>query len=153
MSDLAMSDVQGETIDDDMYQENILDHYKHPRHKRALTTCTFQHHEVNPVCGDMLTFYVEVAGGVIKDISFSGHGCAISQASASLLAEYLYEKPVLVLVKMKPEVVYGLLGITISLGRVKCAMLSFVTVTKAYENYVGSKKTDNEIKKLKKIEK
>src|SRR3989338_160252 len=150
MSGLLVNDsrreVKSETVDDDMYQENILDHYKHPRHKRALTSCTFQHHEVNPVCGDMLTFYVDVANGVIKDISFSGHGCAISQASASLLAEYLYEKTVLVLEKLKPEVLYELLGITISPGRVKCAMLSFVTVTKAYGNYVTGKKRDTEIK-------
>jgi len=149
MSGLLVNDsrreVKSETVDDDMYQENILDHYKHPRHKRALTSCTFQHHEVNPVCGDMLTFYVDVANGVIKDISFSGHGCAISQASASLLAEYLYEKTVLVLEKLKPEVLYELLGITISPGRVKCAMLSFVTVTKAYGNYVTGKKRDTEI--------
>ncbi len=135
-----------DNVDDDMYQENILDHYKHPRHKRTLTRCTFQHHEVNPVCGDMLTFYVDVTNGMIKDISFSGHGCAISQASASLLAEYLYGKSVLALEKLKPEVVYGLLGITISPGRVKCAMLSFVTVTRAYENYRGGKKRDNELK-------
>ncbi len=149
MVGLAMSDVKSETIDDDMYQENILDHYKNPRHKKVSTHCTFQHHEVNPVCGDMLTFYVDVSDGKIRDISFSGHGCAISQASASLLAEYLYGKPILVLKKLKPEVVYTLLGITISLGRVKCAMLSFVTLTKAYENYLGGKETDNEIKKLK----
>jgi len=149
MSGLLVNDsrreVKSETVDDDMYQENILDHYKHPRHKRALTSCTFQHHEVNPVCGDMLTFYVDVANGMITDISFSGHGCAISQASASLLAEYLYAKPVLVLEKLKPEVLYELLGITISPGRVKCAMLSFVTVTKAYGNYVTGKKRDTEI--------
>jgi len=127
-------------MDDDMYQENILDHYKHPRHKKVSTECTFQHHEVNPVCGDMLTFYVEIVNGVIKDISFSGHGCAISQASASLLAEYLYGKKIDVLRNLKVEKIYELLGIKISPGRIKCALLSFATVTKAYENYVGAVK-------------
>lgn len=128
------------SMEDDVYKENILDHYKNPRHKKVSTRCTFQHHEVNPICGDMLTFYVEIANGVIKDISFSGHGCAISQASASMLADYLQGKRIEALRELKVEKIYELLGIKISPGRVKCALLSFATVTKAYENYVGAVK-------------
>ena len=128
-----------------MYQENILDHYKHPRHKGALMRCTVQHHELNPVCGDMLTFYLQIEDGMIKDISFAGHGCAISQASASLLAEYLYQKPVTLLEELKPEMIYSLLGIEISPGRVKCALLSFVTVTKALGEYEQHRRVEAKI--------
>ncbi len=71
----------------DLYQQVILDHCKHPRnfHDLGQATCTAQGH--NPLCGDQLKLYLAVEGDVIKDISFLGSGCCISKASASLLTE------------------------------------------------------------------
>jgi nitrogen fixation protein NifU and related proteins len=71
----------------DLYQQVILDHCKHPRNFRELpaATCSAQGH--NPLCGDQLKLYVVVAGDVIQDVGFLGSGCCISKASASLLTE------------------------------------------------------------------
>jgi nitrogen fixation NifU-like protein len=71
----------------DLYQQVILDHCKHPRNFRELAnpTCSAQGH--NPLCGDQLKLYVAIENGVIKDVSFIGSGCCISKASASLLTE------------------------------------------------------------------
>jgi nitrogen fixation NifU-like protein len=71
----------------DLYQEVILDHTKHPRNKGALEHATHRAHGSNPLCGDQLALFLEVADGRVKDARFSGRGCAISTASASLLTE------------------------------------------------------------------
>ncbi len=126
---------QQEELSDDIYQENVLDHYKNPHRKKVLEHVSFQHHEMNPLCGDMLTFYFLVEDNIIKDISFTGYGCVISQASASLLADYLYQQQVEVIDSLTPEKVYQLLGIPISHGRIKCALLSFVTVTAGFAQH------------------
>lgn len=72
----------------DLYQEVILDHCKHPRnfHELPQATCSAQGH--NPLCGDQLRLFLVVENGTIKDISFVGSGCCISKASASLLTEF-----------------------------------------------------------------
>jgi nitrogen fixation NifU-like protein len=72
----------------DLYQQVILDHCKKPRNFRELpqATCSAQGH--NPLCGDQLKLYLEIEGDQIKDISFTGSGCCISKASASLLTEF-----------------------------------------------------------------
>ena len=81
MSDLA-----------DLYQEVIIDHSRHPRNFRELEDATRTTQGVNPLCGDQLTLYVKLADGRIADIAFQGTGCAISQASASLMTAALKGK-------------------------------------------------------------
>ena len=71
----------------DLYQEVILDHSKHPRNKGGLEHATHRAQGSNPLCGDQLALFVEVADGRVRDVRFSGRGCAISTASASLLTE------------------------------------------------------------------
>lgn len=73
----------------DLYEALILDHYRQPRNFRKPPGCNFQSHGLNPLCGDDITVYLTVENGVIKDIGFDGHGCAISTASASLMTESL----------------------------------------------------------------
>lgn len=73
----------------DLYQEVILDHNKRPRNFRALDPCSHHANGYNPLCGDRVSVYLEVQGGVVRDISFQGSGCAISTASASLMTEAL----------------------------------------------------------------
>jgi len=72
---------------DDLYQEIILDHYRSPRNKRPVEGRAVKVHHENPLCGDELELAVDVNGGVIEDAAFDGHGCAISQASASMMTE------------------------------------------------------------------
>ncbi len=121
------------TEEQELYRENILDHYQHPRNKKVLADYTLTHREYNPLCGDEIQMYILLNHILIKDISFSGQGCAISQASASLLAEEIKGKPWGDVKKLGPWDVYNLLGIPISYARSKCALLALKTVQKALE--------------------
>ena len=76
----------------ELYQEVIIDHSKRPRNFRALVGATGMAEGYNPLCGDHLTVYLKLAGGVIEDIAFQGDGCAISKASASLMTTALKGK-------------------------------------------------------------
>ena len=77
---------------DELYQEVILDHNKSPRNFRAMDGANRRSEGYNPLCGDHVTVYVDLAGGVIRDISFKGSGCAISKASASMMTTELKGK-------------------------------------------------------------
>ena len=70
-----------------MYQDRILEHYRKPRNKGALAGATGSAHIANPTCGDDVTVQVIVDGGVIRDLRFTGQGCSIAQASASMMTE------------------------------------------------------------------
>jgi len=76
-----------------LYQEIILDHYRHPRTKGLRDPFDAQVHHVNPTCGDEITLRVDIEDAVVRDISFDAMGCSISQASASVLYEQLVGKP------------------------------------------------------------
>ena len=72
----------------ELYQEVILDHGKHPRNFKAIEDATFEAHGHNPLCGDQLTIYIKLSDdGLLQDVAFTGQGCAISMASASMLTE------------------------------------------------------------------
>jgi nitrogen fixation NifU-like protein len=79
---------------DSMYQEIILDHYKHPQHRGLPDPFDAEVHHVNPTCGDEVTLRVRVAGGVIADLGWDGEGCSISQASTSVMSGLVVGKPV-----------------------------------------------------------
>ena len=115
---------------EDMYQENILDHYQHPRHFGHLEGAQHTGREVNALCGDQLSFEIKEEGGKATAM-FTGKGCAISQASASMLAELAYGKTLPELRAITQEDVLGALGIAISPARLKCALLSWATLRKA----------------------
>ena len=130
-------------VGEGMYREHILDHYAHPRNFGEWKTCAVRHEELNPVCGDRLSFQLNFdAKGRVSDARFSGSGCAISMASASLLSEEIKGKTRGQIRRMSRETVQGLLGIPLGPVRLKCAMLSLDTVKNActiYEKYSGGK--------------
>jgi nitrogen fixation protein NifU and related proteins len=114
---------------DDLYRENILDHYKHPHNwsppAPAIEDPDLEFHDLNPLCGDELTVQLAVDGdGRIDDVRFSGHGCAISQAAASMASDEVKGMPVQDLLALDRSFVLDLLGIDISATRMKCALLS-----------------------------
>lgn len=78
----------------ELYQEIILDHNRNPRNHYAMSTATTEAQGFNPLCGDKLTVYLKLKGELITDLSFLGCGCAISQASASLMTESLKNKTI-----------------------------------------------------------
>ncbi|MBK8046451.1 MAG: SUF system NifU family Fe-S cluster assembly protein [Anaerolineales bacterium] len=108
---------------DALYREAILDHYKHPRYKGHLETPDFQYHDHNPFCGDEITIELKVKDGIVVDAAFDGHGCAISQATASMLMEEIIGMPVEEIKKMDKEYILELLGIELGPVRLKCALL------------------------------
>lgn len=122
-----------------MYQENILDHYKNPRNHGKLQNASVEHHEKNPLCGDEIDFYLIIKNKRIADVKFNGHGCAISQASASMLSEQIKGKAIEEIEKMTKEYILEMLGIPISPVRLKCALLSLDTLKNSvliFEKYV-----------------
>jgi len=119
-------------MDDQLYREYILEHYKHPHNHGSLDSADMQAHDLNPLCGDELTFQIALdADGRVSDVAFDGHGCAISQASASMLSDELRGLSTDELLKLDRQTVLDLLGIDISATRMKCAMLSLKVVKAA----------------------
>ena len=109
---------------DDFYKEYILDHYRNPRNFGHLDHPTAQAEDLNPLCGDKISMELSVGSdGKIDDVRFSGKGCAISQASASMLTESLKGKTLEEVAQLSHDVVLENVGIGISPTRMKCAML------------------------------
>lgn len=109
---------------DDFYKEYILDHYRNPRNFGHLEHPTAKAEDLNPLCGDKIAMELQVgADGKISDVRFSGKGCAISQASASMLTESLKGKTLEEVAHLSHDVVLENVGIGISPTRMKCAML------------------------------
>lgn len=108
---------------DDFAQANILDHYKHPRNHGTLEQWTVSREEHNPFCGDKIRIDLLIENGAIQDVRFSGRGCAISQAAASMMTETLKGQPVEVAKAFGKEDILDLLGIPLGYTRLKCALL------------------------------
>ncbi|MDQ6817783.1 MAG: iron-sulfur cluster assembly scaffold protein [Actinomycetota bacterium] len=114
---------------DELYRENILEHYKHPHNwsppASDIEDADLEFHDLNPLCGDELTVRLAVdEEGRISDVRFSGHGCAISQAAASMTSDEVRGMKVSDLLALDRSFVLDLLGIDISATRLKCALLS-----------------------------
>ena len=118
---------------DDLYRDYILEHYRRPHNFGQLEGATASQEGANPLCGDRITMQLRVRGGVIDGVGFTGRGCAISQASASLLTDEIKGKDVGAANAMTSGDVLELLGIEISPARMKCAMLSLETMHGALE--------------------
>ena len=118
-------------MEDDIYKEHILDHYRNPRNKREIKNASGIGKASNISCGDETTLYLKFSDSKVEDASFTGSGCAISQAAASLLTEKLKELPLSGARALTPGDMYNLLGIKISPGRVKCTLLAYEAMAEA----------------------
>ena len=108
---------------DDFYRDYILDHYRNPRNFGTLEDSDVEAEDLNPLCGDQIRMQLKLDDGVVEDVRFSGKGCAISQASASMLTEIVKGMKLSDVAKLPKEVVLENVGIGISPTRMKCAML------------------------------
>ena len=141
-----------------LYQEIILDHYKHPRGRGLREPFAVEVHHVNPTCGDELTVRVSLVGDTVTDISYDGQGCSISQASASVLHEQLVGESVttglattdafLALMQGRGQVepdedvlgdAVAFAGVAKYPARVKCALLGWMAWKDAVAQAVASK--------------
>jgi nitrogen fixation NifU-like protein len=110
---------------DDMYREMILDHYRNPRNKGLLSPADIDYEEDNPVCGDHIHLTIQLdENDVVKGVGWEGEGCAISQASASMLSEEIVGKSLDELRHIGKEDILEMLGIELGPVRLKCALLS-----------------------------
>ena len=110
---------------DDMYREAILDHYKNPRNHGQLDPHDYSYEDDNPLCGDRLRIDVRVGEDhKVKEVAFSGQGCAISQASASMLTEHIIGKSLDEVKQLNKDDILEMLGIELGPVRLKCALLS-----------------------------
>jgi nitrogen fixation protein NifU and related proteins len=116
---------------DDLYRDYILEHYRRPHNFGTMDDATASYEGANPLCGDRITLQLRVRDGVLDGVAFTGRGCAISQASASLLTDEVKGKPVSDAARLSSSDVLDLLGIEISPARMKCALLSLDTLQHA----------------------
>ena len=125
--------------EDDVYKENILDHFRNPRNFGEIVEAEIKHSELNSVCGDLVKLFVKLKDGKIIDAKFKGNGCAISMASTSMLTEKLKGKTLEEVKKITQEDIVEMLGIKLGVVRMKCGLLCLNTLNKGVEDMEDGK--------------
>jgi nitrogen fixation NifU-like protein len=125
---------------DDLYRENILDHYKNPRNHGTIEGADATAEGMNPLCGDEVTIMVSFAddGETIADVKFDGRGCAISQASTSMLTELVKGRKAGDVARFEREELLEEVGIPLTPVRLKCAILGLHTLKVALAKATGT---------------
>jgi len=107
-----------------LYQEELMDHYKYPRNHKTITSPDFAISELNPSCGDRIAIEGKISDDSISDLGFSGSGCVISQATASMLTEHCIGKKVDIALTLSKNDIIAMVGLEMGPTRLKCALLS-----------------------------
>lgn len=125
---------------DALYRDEILEHYRHPHNFGTLDEPDVSYEGSNPLCGDRITLMLDIDDeGVIRDVAFTGRGCAISQASTSMLTDRIRGKTLDEVARIGGQEVLDELGIEISPARLKCALLSVDTLRRSLEDRIDWK--------------
>ena len=128
-----------------VYSEIILDYYRHPRNKGTLEHAQISAKDSNPLCGDIIEMQLELdKNNSVRDVRFNGQGCAISQASASMLTELVKGKTIDDVRKISKEEILSLIGGQLSAVRLKCALLSLKVLKTGVYSYLGSENKSKE---------
>ena len=112
----------------DLFRENIMDHHRHPRCHGTIENPDLTFEDANPLCGDRIRMDFRVRDGVLETVRFSGHGCSISQAAASMLCEHVEGRTLDEIKNLGREDVLEMLGIDLGPVRLKCALLALKTL-------------------------
>lgn len=119
-------------MEENIYMENILDHNKHPHNAGRIEGATLRGRELNPSCGDAIEIFLVLdACDRVADVKFDGKGCAVSQASASMLTDRIKSRPLAEVLAISERDILEMLGIDVGPMRMKCAMLSLRTLKSA----------------------
>lgn len=124
----------------DIYTDILHDHYRFPRNQKVIESPDLESECAQPSCGDIIKYQAQVKNNTITDIGFSGSGCIISVAMASILSEYVISKTLKDIQNMNSEDVKNLIGISLGPVRLKCALLPLQTLQQAVKLYVLQKK-------------
>jgi nitrogen fixation NifU-like protein len=116
---------------DSLYQENILEHYKHPHNRRKMENADVVRKGFNASCGDDIVLYLKWQGNALTDVSFEGFGCAISQSGASMLTDKIKGMTKPEIQALSAQDMYEMYGVAIGAQREKCAMLALNTLHEA----------------------
>jgi nitrogen fixation NifU-like protein len=122
-------------MDENIYVDFILEHYKNPKNFGTLEHAQVDEKGSNTSCGDEIELFLKINNNVVEDVKFYGKGCAISQASASILTELIKGKTLEELYNFKSDDLLKELGITLTPVRLKCALLSYEVLKKGLEKY------------------
>jgi nitrogen fixation protein NifU and related proteins len=123
--------------DNDIYREEILEQYKHPRNFGTMKNPTFESESINPLCGDKICLQLKVnKKGIVEEVRFSGLGCALSIATSSLFTEWILGKNLKQLRSVEPAQVEKLLGAKVGPTRLPCLFLIYVALQKMVEKRV-----------------
>jgi nitrogen fixation protein NifU and related proteins len=125
---------------DQLYRENILDHYKNPRNYGAIEDADAEAEGMNPLCGDEVSITIAFAddGDTIEDVKFSGRGCAISQAATSMLTELVKGRSASDVAGLPREDLLDEIGVPLTPVRLKCAILGLSTLRLALHKEKGT---------------
>lgn len=129
---------------DDLYRQDILDHSQNPRNFGTLDHPDISAEDSNPLCGDKIRMDLIVRDGVIEDVRFTGVGCSISRAAASMLTEEIKGKTVEEVKRIGREDVLEMLGIELGPVRLKCALLALKTLKVGIYGIHGWREEDEE---------
>ncbi len=123
---------------EDLYRDNLLDHYENPRHHGTVEGADISHEESNPLCGDRIRVDVKLTDDHkgIAEVAFSGDGCIISQAAASMLLEEVAGKSIEDVQKLERQDVLDMIGVPLTTARVKCAMLGLKVLKAGIYGYL-----------------
>ena len=128
---------------DDLYREEILDHYHSTAHRGRLSDASATFEDDNPLCGDRVRMDVRVADdGSVAEVRFTGEGCAISQATASMLCEHVEGKAITEVTSWDKQQVLNLLGISLTPVRLKCALLPLKVLQAALWKFADRKPSE-----------
>lgn len=119
-----------------MYKELLLDHYKMPRNRGTISAATFSSGEYNPSCGDSVCFSGIILNSAVTELKFSGQGCVISQAVASILSEHCCSKTVAEIMLLTKDDIMNMIGMELGPMRLKCALLPLEALQKGLQQPV-----------------
>ena len=120
-----------------LYQEALMDHYRHPRNRGQLARPDFKSGQFNPSCGDKVSFQGSIEGQKLTNLAFEGSGCVISLATASILTEQVKNRSLADILNLDKDFILGMIGIDLGPTRLKCALLPLEALKTGIKNYQG----------------